>query len=74
MTNLQEYVVIKRSELESLKKEIVSTAELIAAGGRLIMAKNADEAEEVYVVEHGGSINDLLTFIAWRHDDDIHSE
>lgn len=66
MTNLLEYVVIKQDELKAFKGELASTAQLIEAGGKLIMARNADEAEEVYVTEHGGSINDLVTFIAWR--------
>lgn len=66
MTNLQEYIVIEEAKVPL---GIVQTADLITAGGRLIMAKNADEAEEVYVCEHGGSINDLVTFIAWRNSD-----
>jgi len=66
MTNLQEYVVIESHKALSLGKGPYSTPSLITAGGRLIMAKNADEAEEVYIAEHGGSINDLVTFIAWR--------
>lgn len=66
MTNLLEYVVIKQDELKAFKGELAGTAQLIEAGGKLIMARNADEAEEVYVTEHGGSINDLVTFIAWR--------
>lgn len=66
MTSLQEYVVIENCRVLKLGKGPYSTAELIGAGGSLIMARNADEAEEVYVVEHGGSINDLVSFIAWE--------
>lgn len=69
MTNLQEYVVIESHKVLSLGKGPYRTTDLITAGGRLITAKNADEAEEVYVCEHGGSINDLVTFIAWGIND-----
>lgn len=73
MTKLQEYVVIKAKKAPR-NQLTTTTAELITAGGRLIMARNADEAEEVYVAEHGGSINDLITFIAWRDNDDTTTE
>lgn len=66
MTNLQEYVVIERDRLKNIDKEIATTADLIAFGGSIVVAKNADEAEEVYACEHGGSINDLVIFIAWK--------
>lgn len=69
MTNLREYVVIKQSKLKAFKGETADTAGLIIAGGKVIMARNADEAEEVYVVEHGGSINDLVSFPAWMTND-----
>jgi len=66
MSNLQEYVVIERDRLKNIDKEIATTADLIAFGGSIVVAKNADEAEEVYACEHGGSISELVTFIAWR--------
>lgn len=69
MTNLQEYVVIESHKALSLGKGPYRTADLVSAGGSLIMAKNADEAEATYVCEHGGSINDLVTFIAWKESD-----
>lgn len=71
MTNLQEYIVIEEAKVPP---GILRTPDLITAGGRFIMARNADEAEEVYVTEHGGSINDLVTFIAWRNDNDTAAE
>ncbi len=71
LSSLQEYIVIEEAKVPL---GIIQTADLITAGGRLIMARNADEAEEVYVAEHGGSINDLVTFIAWRNDDDTAAE
>lgn len=68
MNNLQEYIVIEEAKLPKLQP--YTTADLITAGGRIIMAKSADEAEEVYVAEHGGSINDLITFIVWSNEVD----
>lgn len=70
MINLAEYVVIESHRALKLGNGPYVTAELIGAGGSLIMARNADEAEAVYVAEHGGSINDLVSFIAWRNVND----
>ena len=68
MNNLTEYVVIERNKIKHIGKEIATTADLITFGGSIVVAKNADEAEEVYVAENGGSINDLVSFIAWKND------
>ena len=77
MTNLREYVVIERNKLKNIDKEIAKYNKLVRRekltrrwymnhGGSIVVAKNADEAEEVYACEHGGSINDLVSFIAWK--------
>ena len=72
-----DYTASQYDSYTDLKRDIVKYNKLVRRekltrrwymnhGGSIVVAKNADEAEEVYACEHGGSINDLVSFIAWK--------